>query len=50
MNRIDSRNHEANMPKLPKLGNSPRNLNRLKTTNDRKLYNGGLSVENLKSF
>lgn len=51
MARIDSRNmQESTIPNLPRLKKSPRNFKTLKTTVDRKLNNGGISVENLRSL
>lgn len=52
MERVDSRNvkDESTIPNLPRLKKSPRNSKTLKTTIDRKMNNGGLSVENLRSL
>ena len=52
MARVDSRNvkEASTIPNLPRLKKSPRNSKTLKTTIDRKLNNGGLSVENLRSL
>ena len=52
MARVDSRNvkEASTIPNLPRLKKSPRNSKTLKTTIDRKLNNGCLSVENLRSL